>query len=226
MNKENLKQAQEVLAKAQADVNDLLKDNMFSNIRLRVDNNIRQMLNLMGHYSGEAAAASMPPQQEYPPITNFLGEEIERKSSVRAADLVPDKTEAEIFKQKVEGLYGSIIELDTDTVLNDYRDDQGVLVLRGVGKMAGIPNFKEAEVNVDYIESVKQAIEAKNSFDSSKGKGGGIKDAEVPAFDQETAAQRIERIAQASSIDEVNELIKGDERATVIKAAEKRLAEL
>lgn len=101
-------------------------------------------------------------KSQFPPITNFMGEEIKSEPKITQEDLNPDEHRKKIFLEKVSQLYKQITEIPPQSILNSYTLPEDVLVLRGVAKRAGVEGFGERPLNVAFIEDIILAIEMKN----------------------------------------------------------------
>jgi hypothetical protein len=97
-----------------------------------------------------------------PPIV--LGE------SEKVIDHKPTPDERQLYLNKVKALSDQITTLHPDGILNDYTLPEDVLVIRGVAKRAGIENYEDAELTVEFIEAIQEAIKANEADDALQAK--------------------------------------------------------
>jgi hypothetical protein len=158
MANETFIQAGEILLKTKEALRDLFSDPLHASIALMAEHQLDQLINRF-HFLGGSAPVVTPTEQ-FPPITSFMGEEITRKE-VKPADVIPASDEKQIYIDKVEKLYDTFPQMHADTILNSYTIPEDVLVLRGVAKKAGVKNYHNKSLTVQFIEEIKEGIAAK-----------------------------------------------------------------
>lgn len=117
---------------------------------------IETRLNFMGAVT--EPEAGKPVVDQFPPITNFMGEKIVVDKKVVAADINPSEAEKKAYLAKVEKLYAEIGTMPVDIIRNAYSIPDDVKVLRGVAKRAGVKDFDKRDVNEEFIKEIKAGI--------------------------------------------------------------------
>ena len=224
MQTEKLKQALSILEDAKAQVSEILTDNESSAILLRVNAGMNSGITALSHAAGSANTA-FATAIESKPITNFMGKKIGKSPvTVTEDQITPEEHEKNIYKGKVEKLYSEILRIESTDVLKNYTIPEDVLVLRGVAKRAGVKEF-DGELNVSFVDAIKDAIIEKEKIKKAQQDALNIGTDPIPAAKEEKAEQRITRINEAKSFDEVTALVEGEDRKTVLDAAEKKIAD-
>ena len=239
MDTKNFKQALEVLEDAKSQVKEILTGDEASSILLRITAGLNTGITALSHASGSANTA-FATSTETKPITSFMGKKIGKPAAVVTEDqLSVSDHEKKVFIEKVESLYEAIEIMDSFEVLKNYTIPEDVLLIRAVAKKSGVADFETGELTVDFIEAIKvhkaikdiEAAEKKKVLEGEFDEGEGLKDPivvnnDIPQSKDETAQQRIDRINDAKTIDEVSQLIAGEDRKTVLEAAEKMIGKL
>jgi hypothetical protein len=114
------------------------------------------------HFLGGSLPAANPVTQ-FPPVTNFMGEELVLPKPIKAEDLSPDELETELFRDKVERLYATIQSIPADGLLNTYTLPEDQLVIRGVAKRAGLEGYEDREITFGFIDDIAGAIKKKEA---------------------------------------------------------------
>lgn len=224
MDTKNFKQALEVLEDAKSQVKEILTGDEASSILLRITAGLNTGITALSHACGGVNTAFVN-SLETKPITKFMGKAIERKdSNVSQEQLSIDEQEKQIFIDKVNNLYERISGLDSVEVLKIHTIPEDVLALRGVAKRAGVKEF-DGELNVSFVDAIKDAIIEKEKIKKAQQDALNIGTDPIPPAKEEKAEQRITRINEAKSFDEVTALVEGEDRKTVLDAAEKKIAD-
>jgi len=224
MDTKNFKQALEVLEDAKSQVKEILTGDEASALLLRVNAGLNSGITALAHACGGVNTAFVN-SLETKPITKFMGKAIERKdSNVSQEQLSIDEQEKQIFIDKVNNLYERISGLDSVEVLKIHTIPEDVLALRGVAKRAGVKEF-DGELNVSFVDAIKDAIIEKEKIKKAQQDALNIGTDPIPPAKEEKAEQRITRINEAKSFDEVTALVEGEDRKTVLDAAEKKIAD-
>lgn len=157
------KPVQEALAVAQEakkQINALLTGVDQGTNLLSINTNFRQIehrLSFMGAVVEPDTQTGKDLNEQFPPITDFMGEKIE-VSKVELADLNPLEAEKKKFVAKVEKLQGVIIHMSVEEVLKNYVSQDDLFVLRGVAKKAGVPDYDRALINAEFVQKIKDAV--------------------------------------------------------------------
>lgn len=132
------------------------------NIMIIVGSGIDTLVSRLSFIGG--VTVNHAPAVEFPPITNFMGEEIVFRKEIIAEDLTASDLEKERFLQKVEKLFIEIETLSPDGILNNYTLPEDEIVLRGVAKKAGVVEYAEKPLTLAFIAEIvaaKTEMEAK-----------------------------------------------------------------
>lgn len=156
-----IKQAAEIILVAKKEVKALLDQLPLSNLSLATEPALQAIINRLFFLSGTPQLPETNGVVEFPPVTNFMGEEITYPKQVKLEDIKASDYERTIFLDKVTRLYGEIISVSPQGILNSYTLPEDILVLRGVAKKAGIEGFEEREINLRFIEDIAAGILAK-----------------------------------------------------------------
>lgn len=132
-----------------------------SAILIGLDQSFDKMINRMNFLTGSAATVSRA--EEFPPVTNFMGDEITLPKKIVAEDLQPDDLERERYLEKVNTLFQSIDTIPVDGILNTYTLPEDQLVVRGAAKKAGVEGYDERPIDVAFINDIVSAINAKKA---------------------------------------------------------------
>jgi len=108
---------------------------------------LRKLLNKLNFLAGITHSTEFKP---LPPI--IIGEQH------APIDHNIDRDEKQLFLHKVEQLYLNIITIDPSGLLTDVRLPEDEMVLRGVAKKAGLENFEDAELTVEFVEAIQEAV--------------------------------------------------------------------
>lgn len=213
-----------MLEDAKSQVKEILTGDEASSILLRITAGLNTGITALSHACGGVNTAFVN-SLETKPITKFMGKAIERKdSNVSQEQLSIDEQEKQIFIDKVNNLYERISGLDSVEVLKIHTIPEDVLALRGVAKRAGVKEF-DGELNVSFVDAIKDAIIEKEKIKKAQQDALNIGTDPIPPAKEEKAEQRITRINEAKSFDEVTALVEGEDRKTVLDAAEKKIAD-
>lgn len=100
-----IKEAADVLVEAEKSVLGILSGQEHSSLSLAVGPQLQQIINRLYFMSGTPPTAEqMGKVEEFPPVTNFMGDPISLPKKVSQEDLSPADFERENFIQKVEKL--------------------------------------------------------------------------------------------------------------------------
>lgn len=161
-----IEEASKLISSTQTQLKKLLGTGEYSHLWLGLDAHLTRMGNQLQHLSGQQFDA--PVQEEYEPITNFMGEEIAYKDEIKVEDLDPEEAERAIFLDKVDRLYLQFDTIEPDGILNSHTTPEDVLVVRGVAKKAGVEGYEERELTIPFIEAISKAIKAKAQGDAKE----------------------------------------------------------
>ncbi len=159
-----IRQAAEILVDAKEKVGELLSKLPEANLSLAVGPKIQSVINNLYFLSGTIA-----PQEhyekavEFPPVTNFMGEEITLPKPVTKEDLTPAEYEKALFIDSVNRLYDEFPSLSADGILNSHTLPEHVIILRGVAKKAGVPGYEDRSIDKSFVDDIAFYIKEKEA---------------------------------------------------------------
>jgi hypothetical protein len=160
-----LKAVTEILASAKAEVEALLKGTEFNPIQLHVTSGLDRLSNHVAMIGGLNPSSPADVRNDFPPVKEVMGVSVARTPKVEPAELEPTKTEKELFVERVHELENNIVNIEDDKILEDYTSKTDQQVLRGVAKIAGVEDFKKAEINVDFLTKIREGLAAKKQLE-------------------------------------------------------------
>ncbi|TWP31899.1 hypothetical protein ETU08_00120 [Apibacter muscae] len=98
------------------------------------------------------------------PLKKVMGQSVEFKESKKVELPKFDNDDKEAFKERVNKAYESFLDRDAQDLITSLEE----IEIRGVAKIAKIANYKEASIDVPFIEKIKQAIKEKQEADKKK----------------------------------------------------------
>ena len=163
---DNLKKVVENIQKLKVSTNKLLSGDEYGMINLSFNADIDRMINRFGFLAG--IDVSSPKPEDHPPVTNFMGEDINAPVEIDPEDIKPGEEEKQAFLAKVEKLYNELDTIAPEGIINSYTLPEDKLVLRGVAKRAGVDGYEDKEITVDFIEEISKAIKSKAESDKEQ----------------------------------------------------------
>jgi hypothetical protein len=159
--------AAEVLEDAMDEIKALLSDPNSQLIYVGIHAALQKQANRL-HFLGGSTPKHGISDQEYKPITEFMGEKIEHRKEVNFEDLEPGEADRLQYVEKVNSLYAELPTLSLRGVLHSMTITDDILVLRGVAKKAGMQDFEDAVITEEYLEKVVKAINERNAFEAQE----------------------------------------------------------
>jgi hypothetical protein len=158
--KQGLDLAAAILQEASAKVAEALDQPEHGMIRLAVTTDITKVINRLLHLGGIAVQVPRVGPDEFPPITNFMGEDITQKNPLLgplADTRIPD--DVQLLLARIEKYYPIFDTIAPEGIINDFgsRIDD-ILLIRGIAKRAGVPDFEDARITIAFIEKIQKAI--------------------------------------------------------------------
>lgn len=153
----------QIITKAKQEVNKLLTGTEHTNNLLEINSHFQRLeakMRFMGAVT-EPELNGKSKEEMFPPITNFMGKKIEVSKRVDRTQLKPKEDEKNKFRQDVQKLYDTIIDMEPSQVLNAHKLPEHIMIVRGVAKIAGVEDFDTKEMNVPFIEEIQLAVEMK-----------------------------------------------------------------
>lgn len=162
--------SRQVITEAKQEVNKLLQGPPYNQNLIQINALFDRILNRLGFMAEVVEPENgKTTEQAFKPITNFMGTEIKRAPSTATEVEVPD-TEKEKYLAKVDRLWRELPAMPPTIVLNSYTQPDDVLVLRGVAKRAGVPDFADKELTIPFIEEIIWGIAAVNEANTKQNK--------------------------------------------------------
>ncbi len=161
MSTNSLKKAIDSLQKVKKDLNETLKDQKHVMILLGFNADIDRLINRFAFLSGQEVKPSS--NEEFLPVTNFMGEEIKPIKELKPEDITPGDEERQIFINKVDRLYADFDTIEPEGILNAFKIADYQIILRGVAKRAGVDGYEDRGINLTFIEEIGKAIKQKTA---------------------------------------------------------------
>lgn len=156
---EALKLAVAEIQSAKETVLSMIPADTYGMIRITVESDFNRMLNRLAFVAGTPMSSGGSVTQEFKPVTNFMGEELQVKTDKPLSEEVsPKDTEIQIFLKKVEELKASIDIRKNKDILDSFTQPNDLLVIRGLAKQAGLEDFRTAEINSEYLDLIRAAL--------------------------------------------------------------------
>lgn len=130
---------------------------------LRFDSVFKQLINSLNYNTGALQSATVTFKPE--PLTKMIGRDIDVKVKTGKLELKPlEVDEIEVFKEKIQSVYDSFLTRENTDLLDSLQD----IEIRGVAKLARVPNFEKVAIDGKLIDNIKKAITAKNELEAKK----------------------------------------------------------
>lgn len=180
----------------------ILQDQKFKMIRMSVDADLTRIVKRLQGLAGSklrSEGETATTRIKFPPIQEFMGEQLSVPKPVQSEDLNPDDAERDNFLYKVNKLYSEIDTLSPAGILEGFSLPEDILVIRGVAKLAGVEDYEDREVNERYIADIIKAIVAAKE----EGKNQQSIDEELQKQEKRIALNKELEVAN-SNLDKVN----------------------
>lgn len=162
--KEGFQKAFDILKQAKIDVLAVLDDKLHGTVGITVGVGLDNLINRLSHLTGMLDNYSMQIQTDFPPITEFMGEKLEFAKDIKAEDLSPKELEKKRFNEKIDRLEAALPNMSNDLII----EDQETLVIRGLAKRAGLENFRNGEVDHQFINDIRAQLTSESYQESRK----------------------------------------------------------
>ena len=143
---------------------DLLKDNDV--LKIRVKSQLELLINQFNFITGHRSAEA--PRTIFPEQTEFMGAPLNTPEQVKAEDLTPKELERKMFAEKVDRLEAAIKAgtLSNEAIIEANPNPSDKLVIRGVAKRAGLENYRDGEVNLQFLEDIREGFKSQEEFET------------------------------------------------------------
>lgn len=157
-----------IIQSAKTDINKKLTGTENVHALLEINSLLDRLITRFEYMGGVVEPESVKGKvvDQFPPITNFMGQEIERTEPIKKDDLTPKEAQKNKFREDVKKLYGEIRNKTPEQVLNEFTIPEHVLIVRGVAKQAGVEDYQSREMNIAFIEEIQFAIQELEEADS------------------------------------------------------------
>lgn len=152
-----LEQVAEILKDAREDIEAILEGEP-QTTTIFVTTSIQKIENRLSRITGSSPNASDRPAFES--VTRFMGEDIKARKPLTDEDLNPTKSERDLLSDKVDKLFAIIQTMDPADLAETYGNAADEIVLRGVAKRAGIPDYETEKITESFVEDIIEAIRA------------------------------------------------------------------
>lgn len=151
----------EVLQQAKADAAKILSENAeLSSVKLTVtagiDKPLAQLRSLIGMHVTTITAEA--PVLEIKPVKSMFGKPVKERKAVTEEILNPSEQQKNEFLGKRDELYNRFLEMTDEQVFAYANEPNGKIIIRSVAKKSGLDNYKDAALNVLFLEQIRSAI--------------------------------------------------------------------
>lgn len=161
--KEAVKEASELLSGTVQGLSEMLQHPELQGLKRRL---ISQINKAKAHLQGAAGIytpnANMQEVNEiisgFQPLESVGGEPLARVMPVNADDLDVKQEAKDRFILKRDDLFLRFPELGANHIFSLMKEPDGTILIRSVAKMAGLPDFREREIDVEFISEVQKLI--------------------------------------------------------------------
>ena len=182
----------------------LKSEESLSSVVITVENGMNTLVNRLHFQLGESPIVAGT--TEFKPLTKLDGVSFIQEEPAEA--VIPDKSEIEILSDRIMELEKQLPGLANDQILKAYKTKADKLIIRGLAKKAGVPEFESAKIDEAFMEAIRNGIAGKR---------------EVKKQDK---AAVLALIAKADTVEKVRELAAGSDDASIQDAALQRIIEL
>lgn len=169
------------LRKAKINVLEVLTPTNNSLLRIHAENALDNLINRFAFVAGDSSSVGNTSGQKFPPVTNFMGENIEISKPITRADLTSKEVEKNKILDKMSELQKVIYDLENKQVLENYSLKEDKIVLRGLAKRAGVEDYAKAEINEAFIQEIKVGLLVKEAAEKKEKENRNIKISEAGA---------------------------------------------
>ncbi len=161
--KEAVKEAADLLSGTTKGLSEMLQHPELQGLKRRL---ISQINKASAHLQGAAGIytpnANMVEVNEiistFQPLESVGGEPLARVMPVNADDLDVKQEAKERFIQKRDDLFLRFPDMVITQIFALMNEPDGQILIRSVAKMAGLPDFREREIDVEFIDAVQKLI--------------------------------------------------------------------
>lgn len=131
---------------------------------LRTESVFTQYINslsyITGNVSPQTASYGFNPQ----PLKSVIGKPIGERSGAKLNLPVISTDDVEAFKETVQLLHDGFLDRENIQLLDSLKE----IEIRGVASLAGLDDFREAEINGAYIDVIKAKITANKDLEAAR----------------------------------------------------------
>lgn len=138
-----------------------LEDNGFGMLALTAKTKLEQVINMINHTLGGGASLRPVASMEFPPVTNFMGEELKTAKPVVQEELSPAEARKKQFIEDVDALESTFSDREDKDILAAFSLKEQQVVLRGLAKRYELENFKSAKIDAAFLQQIRDAMEKK-----------------------------------------------------------------
>jgi len=131
---------------------------------LRTENVFTQYINSLSYITGmvnpQTASYGFSPQ----PLKSVIGRSVGEKTATKMVLPVISTDDVEAFKETVQFLHDGFLDRENIQLLDSLKE----IEIRGVASLAGLDDFREAEINGAYINAIKEKITANKNLEEAR----------------------------------------------------------
>lgn len=157
----------DALESCQEDLKSLLSDK-HDVILIGINAKFELMKNQLRMLSG--TQVHLNKKLEFKPVTNFMGDDITKKTAkeVKTEDLSPRELEIKNLTDKANQLQEGFDKLDNKSIVESYQNDYAPIRL--LAKRAGLDDYKEAKITEAYIDLIRNGFAEQQKIKAAKEK--------------------------------------------------------
>lgn len=164
---QKLLDAIKILTAAKVEATETIKEaDEHGHLTIIIGTNMERLINQLAFVAGVSIGSTE--KVDFPPVTNFMGEEITVPKPIKEEDYSVDEFEVKSFVDKVNRLYNEIESIAPEGVLNSYTIPEDQMVLRGVAKKAGVEGYEDRVINESFINDIVTAKKAKEQDEAKQ----------------------------------------------------------
>ncbi|KAA5532664.1 helix-turn-helix domain-containing protein [Taibaiella lutea] len=104
---------------------------------------------------------------EFKPITKIMGIQVDQRKPITEETTTPTQTEKEKLIDRIKEFYERIPKMSNEKILEVTREPKGVSILRGAAKLANVENWRDAELDILFIEDIKAGIKGSETLNTA-----------------------------------------------------------
>lgn len=163
---EELLEAKQAIEEAKVKVMTALGHSDLSFLRNRIENQFNIGIRAINAVTGNNEPLAEGSQQ-IGPVQTIMGMPVLPLQPVAAGDTEPTLDDKQKFIRDRDALLRRFPAMSNKQLVNYMEQPNGELHIRSVAKMLGLEDFRSAELNVNYFQSMRDAMTATNETEAA-----------------------------------------------------------